>query len=153
MNGRCPFYLGIGLSLLLTGGLICCRADADPDRRAVVGGPCQYKSYPGEAAIVSVEKKADQQETNSSGESRDRYEVRFIFHTDQTVAEPYAGVEGKIRRLRLKNGSDPGLGFVQKYGIEVGRTFPCHLKVITRGTCTPVLFDFPTIDLGDYSMQ
>jgi len=50
----------------------------------------------------------------------------------------------------LKNSGYPGPKFLEKYGIEAGKSFECHLKVIVKGTCTPILFEFPTIDLRDY---
>ena len=39
---------------------------------------------------------------------------------------------------------------VEKYGVRPGAALPCVLRVITSGTCTPLLFEFPGIDLADY---
>lgn len=115
----------------------------------VVGGPCEYKFYRGVATITCV------RETKESPESRgghpyQGHEVRFSFFPGEKVKESYGNVEGKEYTLKLTNSWNPGAKFLKKYGIEAGRNFECYLKVITRGTCTPVLFDFPTIDLGDY---
>ncbi len=46
--------------------------------------------------------------------------------------------------------SYPGPQFLEKYGIGVGKVFDCYLKVIIKGTCTPMLFEFPSIRLDDY---
>jgi hypothetical protein len=119
-----------------------------PVKRRVIGGPCKYKEYDGQARIVSMDKieSTDQR----SGQRREVYDVRFCFYAEQEIKESFAQVEGKKYRLLLRNSTRPGEGFLRKYGVEIGKVFPCRLKVITRGTCTPTIFDFPTIDLGDY---
>lgn len=110
--------------------------------KPVVGGQCEYKKYRGQARILSVRKKQLPNEC---------YEVKFCFHTNDVITESYGQVEGKEYLLLLDNSSYPGSKFLEKYGIERGRYFDCYLKVIIRGTCTPILFDFVTIDLSDYS--
>jgi len=127
------------LLLFLTGFLW--QAIDEPPSKPVVGGQCKYRKYRGLAQIVCIRKR---------GVRNKDYEVRFSFHTDEIVKERHGHVEGKEYLLLLENSTYPGPEFLRKYGIEVGKHFNCYLKVITRGTCTPVLFDFPTIDLGDY---
>lgn len=132
---------------------MCCTADADSRKRTVVGGPCTYRSYPGEADIISMERMPAQQKGDTAESGKARYEVKFRFHTKETISESYAQVEGKTFQLMLTNGSHPSRAFLEKYELETGKTYPCHLKVITKGTCTPMMFDFPTIDCSDYSVQ
>lgn len=120
-----------------------------PAERRVVGGPCEYKAYPGRATIVSVQKK--ERPAKAGAPLSAVYEVKFSFTPHGEIKEGYGRVEGKEYLLLLANSSYPGPGFLKKYGIKPGKFFECYLKVITRGTCTPVLFDFPTIDLTDYS--
>ena len=141
MNLKCPCLI-FGAFFFLFAPLSCV-ANTEPDGRAV-GGPCSYREYLGQAKIVSVQETAADENSKRPGDKR--YEVRFSFHTDQIIEEKYARVEGKEFLLLLKNNSYPGSNFLRKYDILTGRTFPCVMKVITRGTCTPVLFDFPTID-------
>jgi hypothetical protein len=129
-------------------GAACIAMDERPERH-VVGGPCQYKAYPGRAAILSVQKQEGQ--TQAVAPAADAYEVKFSFTPDEKIKEDWVRVEGKEHQLLLANSTFPRPGFLKKYKIEPGKCFECYLKVITRGTCTPVLFDFPTIDLSDYS--
>jgi len=141
-------------SLLLTGLLFflwvfSCWAMDKPAERRVVGGPCEYKAYPGRATIVSVQKKERPAKAGASLSAV--YEVKFSFTPHEEIEEGYGQVEGKEYLLLLANSSYPGPWFLKKYGIKPGKCFECYLKVITRGTCTPVLFDFPAIDLSDYS--
>jgi len=114
----------------------------------VVGGPCSYKTYPGTARVVLIEKAyATSQDGKKNG---DGYDVHFVFHPETAPEETYARVEGKTHTFLLTNGSRPKSGFLKIYGIETGKTLPCQLKVIVKGTCTPILFKFPTVDMNDY---
>ena len=131
LNRLCIFFAVVLMS-------VSCAETKTPEIRRVVGGPCSYKSYPGKAEVVSV-KKAD-----------DGYNVKFVFHSEKTPQETYARVEGKTHRLLLIEGSRPKLRFLKKYSIETGKVLPCNLDVIVKGTCTPILFKFPTVDLTDY---
>jgi len=126
-----------------------CWAMDKPAERRVVGGPCEYKAYPGRATIASVRKK--ERQAKAGAPLSTLYEVKYSFTPRDRIKEGWVQVEGKEYVLLLANSSYPGPGFLKKYGIEPGKCFECYLKVITRGTCTPVLFDFPTIDLSDYS--
>jgi hypothetical protein len=114
----------------------------------IVGGPCQYKSYPGRAEIISVRKV--EPGPVQGAPPYDPFEVKFSFRSDGKIEEPRAQVEDKEHLLTLTNSFYPGTRFLQKYGITVGQVFDCNLMVIQQGTCTPVIFDFPSIDLSDY---
>jgi len=117
-------------------------------KEGTVGGPCTYREYPGTARIVSV--RPGQQERVTGGPSYQPMEVRFIFMPEGDIPDKAFSPEGKEYPLLLKNSWAPGPRFLEKYGIRVGNEFPCRLKTIVKGTCTPLLFEFPTIDLGDY---
>ncbi len=117
----------------------------------VVGGPCTYKEYKGKATIVSVSKKETPE--NHDRQSYQAYEVKFVFFPKESITEAHGRIEGRQYTMMLKNSSYPGPKFLEKYGIETGRSFECFLKVITKGTCTPLIFEFPTVDLGDYFEQ
>ena len=135
----------LGFFCLIFLGSVSCGEIKAREPGQVLGGPCHYKTYPGTAEMVSVQKVAALKDAKGSG---DGYDVTFVFHAETLPEEAYART--KTHRLLLINGSTPGSGFLKKYGIEVGKTFPCHLDVIVKGTCTPVVYNFPTIDLTDY---
>lgn len=111
------------------------------------GGPCEYREYKGRAVITSIREK-EKIRSAAKGSHRLR-EVKFSFFPEETIQETFVQVKGRQYDLKLENSSDPWLGFLEKYAIKEGKTFDCILRVITRGTCTPLLFDFPSIDLGD----
>lgn len=104
-----------------------------------VGGPCTYKQYKGRAEIISVIPR-----DGFPGE----YEIRFSFRSQKNVQEEFARIEGRQWVLVHKDSSYPKESFLAQYGIKTGKRLPCYMKVITQGTCTPVLFDFPTIGNG-----
>jgi hypothetical protein len=113
-----------------------------------VGGRCKYKTYKGQAKIISIQKKDVPEQYG--GPPYQAYEVKFTFHTEQVIQERHGQVDGKKHLLLLTNSWYPGPEFLRKYGIAVGKTFECDLGVITQGTCSPVIFHFPQIDLADY---
>jgi hypothetical protein len=112
------------------------------------GGPCEYKIYEGTAHIISVRKKETPK--GYGGPSYESYEVMFVFSTDEEIQELHGKTEGKKYSMQLTNSWYLGPKFLEKYGIEEGKVFDCRLKVILKGTCTPVVFHFPDIDLSDY---
>ena len=125
-----------------------CSAMGNPTKKESLGGPCEYKAYAGQAKIVSINKIQVKEAANDS--SKELYEVKFSFHPEQEIEEAYGQVEGKNYTLLLNNSSYPSSRFLRRYGIELGENFDCYLKVITKGTCTPIIFDLPTINLSDY---
>jgi hypothetical protein len=104
----------------------------------LVGGPCEYKPYRGAAEVVSVTKIG-------SAENRwqDEYEVKCSFHPQEPIEEPFAQTAAREFRLLVDNGANPIRRFIEQYDIKVGERIPSVLRVIVRGTCTPVLFEYP----------
>lgn len=121
---------------------------AEKSAPRVVGGSCEYKHYKGQATITSIRKK--ELPEDYAGRSYESYEVKFSFFSEEEIKEAHGQVKGREYILMLTNSWYPGPKFLEKYRIKAGKSFECYLKVIIRGTCTPVLFDFPTIDLSDY---
>lgn len=129
-------FLNLILPMMLLFFLYACAVASSSPR---VGGPCTYKQYKGDAEIVSV--------TPAKGTTGE-YEIRFSFHPQEKIQEEFARAEGKQWLLVREDSSFPKKDFLQQYDIKTGKRFPCYMKVITRGACTPVLFDFPTIADG-----
>ncbi len=115
------------------------------EEKHLVGGQCEYKSYEGHAKIISITKKSE-----TINYLKDEYEVRFIFTTDRKIEESFAQIEKKEFLLLINNTYNPRLKFLEKYDIKVGKVLDCYLKVIIKGTCTPILFEFPSVMLEDY---
>ncbi len=111
--------------------------------KRLVGGPCEYKSYSGSATIVSIQESIPTSEAKCK-----HYEILFSFHTDQMIDESFVKTEKKNYSLLDKN-MLPDQTFVTENGITVNRVFPCVMKVIVRGTCTPVMFEFPTFQRSE----
>ena len=110
-----------------------------------MGGSCEYRQYNGHARIVSITVKSE-----AHNDSHETYRVKFAFTSDQEIQESFAQTDGKEFVLLLNNSNYPGPRFLEKYDIQVGEVFDCLMKVIVKGVCTPVIFEFPTIKLDDY---
>ena len=117
------------------------------DQPHIVGGPCEYKNYPGKAEIISVEPTPPRPQ--AAKPAFPPYTVMFRFRPQQNLHGEGLYVEGKLYRLTLPGGADPGPRFLEKYKIRPGSVLDCQIRFIRKGTCTPVLFFFPGIDLAD----
>jgi len=112
------------------------------------GGPCEYRKYEGTCRVTSIRRiESDQhyRELPYHG-----YVVRFSFQTERQIESRYGSLLEKEHTLKLTNSWPPGPRFLQKYAIKEGAVFDCYLNVIVHGTCTPIYFDFPAINLSDY---
>lgn len=112
-----------------------------------VGGPCRYADFPGKATIVAVTPATTTPGVATPSPART---VTFTFTPNAPLTGEPLFQPGKIHTLTLTNGMAPGPRFTTKYGIAPGKVFACTLRLIRQGTCTPVLFAFPAIDLTDY---
>jgi hypothetical protein len=76
--------------------------------------------------------------------------VKFRFIPDGPVEEPLgkAALERTFSLLPDRE-MPPDRAVIEKFDIRPGKRLGCVLKVITRGTCTPILFDFPSLAPGD----
>jgi hypothetical protein len=142
--------LGI-LTILLIGaalpGIGCSMTGSETTRAPLVGGPCEYRSYPGQAEIVSVAPMEA-----PAAAAGGRFDVKFRFIPNGPVEEPL-GKTALDRTFSLLPDREmpPDRAFMEKFDIRPGKRLGCTLQVITRGTCTPILFDFPSLTPGDAS--
>ena len=118
-----------------------------------VGGPCEYVDYAGTATITKMEisTASGQQALTTGGPGYPGCEIWFSFKTSANVSPDWARkLLDREHLFRLANSWYPGEKYIDKYGIKVGNTYTCILKVITRGTCTPAMFKFPSCKDDDY---
>lgn len=146
-SGRGPFSLkktgfwAIVFIVAALPGIGCSMTGSEIARGPMVGGPCEYKSYPGQAEILSVAPS-----TSAGG----RFDVKFRFIPDGTVEEPLgkAALERTFSLLPDRE-RPPDRADIEQFDIRPGKRLACTLKVITRGTCTPILFEFPSLKAGE----
>ena len=113
---------------------------AGPQEKKLVGGPCQYKSYPGQATIISIQRSTSGEQSKSKG-----FEVKFSFMPKNKIAESFAQTEGKTFILYDKNFQYPDREFLSRNNLQVGKPLDGNLQAIVSGTCTPVVFEFPSL--------
>jgi hypothetical protein len=116
--------------------------EAKDDKREEprVGGPCEYHRYQGRAEIVSLRKIVDPR--NQPGE---KYEVRFRFIPGREIKESFVQVEGREFLLEINQSPYLSQEFIEEHGIQTGSVFDGYLQAIVKGTCTPVIFEFPSL--------
>ena len=138
-------FFTIIYTVALLPGIGCSMTGSETTRGPLVGGPCEYKSYPGQAEIVSVAPM--EAPASAAGE---RYDVKFRFIPEGPVEESLGKAALQRTFSLLPDRERPPDGaFIGKFDIRPGKRLGCTLKVITRGACTPILFDFPSLTPGD----
>jgi hypothetical protein len=129
------------------------RAMSSKDSNRQFGGECVYNTYDGVAKITRVEKTEEsrKQANTPGGPGYEGYEVSYVISLGEPISESWAkDVATKQYPFTLKNSWYPGERYLEKYGLEVGAELPIHVQIITSGTCTPVILEFPTVDREDY---
>ena len=116
------------------------RAGDDKREEPRAGGPCEYHRYEGRAEVSSVRMIGGPQ-----GQTGEKYEVRFKFTPDREIKESFVQVEGREFLLEINYTSSLSREFIERHNIRPGSLFDGYLQAIVRGTCTPVLFDFPSL--------
>lgn len=127
-------------------------ADAESSE-PLVGGGCEYTSHKGIATIVRVEQTAASkaQATVAGGAGYAGYEVWFTFQTDSRFDQGWVTKAlAKEHLLTMDNSWYVGEGFMEEYGIAPNARLACTVRVMTKGTCTPLIFAFDEVDTGDY---
>jgi hypothetical protein len=104
------------------------------------GGPCEYHRYAGQAEITSVRRIAGPQDQGG-----EKYEVKFSFTPKEEIKESFARVEGKEFLLEINYTTSLSREFIEQHKIRPGSLIDGCLKAIVKGTCTPTLFEFPSL--------
>jgi len=128
-------------------------SEAGQNSNFIVGGPCSYDQIRGNCKIVSVAKTSvsKQQAEISGGPGYEGFEVKFTFSPENEAdLKGQEFVLNKENLLMLTNSWYPGPEYLAKYNIKEQAVFACGLDLIVRGTCTPIIYKFDSIDRTDY---
>lgn len=132
-------------ALLAVALLAILAAAACAERSVMVGGPCDYEDTPGKALVTAVG-APDPDEANCINQPR---VVLFDFVPDKPVKSwrfPNWGLKGQ--RLQVAGGFNPSAKWLRGQGIKVGTELTCIRREIVKGTCTPVVWDFPELAMS-----
>jgi hypothetical protein len=110
----------------------------------IVGGGCSYTETSGQATVLSLNAAGAAQ--NNCG--KDPVEVVVNFAPSDPVQANEA--TDKNVQVTVGDGKNPPRGYITSKGFAVGATIACSRKIIKSGACTPILYEFPGIDLTDY---
>lgn len=119
-----------------------------------VGGSCSYKDYEGYCEFTHIQKSeaSKDQAKIEGGPGYEGLEARFKFIPEKEIYKKEIGEDllSRERELRLNNSWYLGPQYLSKYDIALGEKKDCLLKKLIDGTCTPVIVEFDSLDLGDY---
>ena len=107
---------------------------------------CNYIAYEGRAVIISIN-IAPANENNCASNPR---KVIFAFiPDDSTVRNNYIFKNwSDTASLTINSGTNPSQSFIDSLDITLGKDFRCSRQELMQGTCTPVYFKFPDINLN-----
>jgi hypothetical protein len=151
---KSKLVLNLIILSLLIGGIICAE-----EMGGVIGSACSYEKVQGEAKITSITKteESTRQVMIGGGPGYEGYVIHFKFapreaqqENSQVSSDYRANIIEKEHTLQLANSWYPGDKFLEKYKVETGKIFNCVMSLITKGSCSPVTFEFPEIDTSDY---
>ncbi len=101
----------------------------------IVGGPCTYSDFEGTATITKLTPQDDG--------------YWAIFDTTLSKQPPPKNYRNEGHRVLIKNaGGKTDEKWLSAQGISVGVQLDFKVAIITSGTCTPVVFEFPTLPAG-----
>lgn len=106
-----------------------------------VGGACTYDNFVGTATITKIEPR---DETAPDGG------VTVVFDTQFTGSKPTpAFYKHQDRAVVIKNpDGKTDEAWLAAQNLTVGAKLRVEASLITSGTCTPVIFAFPTLPAG-----
>jgi hypothetical protein len=112
----------------------------------ICGGPCTYAEYPGTATVVSVSPDT------STGKRCDSSVIVVYDFSPSTPGAPssYRFPMWPDTGRTLEIVESPPLGWTVKEGLTVGSKHRCIRTEIISGTCAPLVFEFPDIDVSDW---
>ncbi len=130
------FLTVLFLSFIILGQFACkTKTQVQTEITPLVGGDCEYRQSKGKATILEI----IEAEGGACPEPR---MVIFQFEAEDTPERH----NGEL--LTIQDGKNPSLNWLQQNGIVVGKEFDCLRKEIQSGTCTPVFYEFRSIDLN-----
>ncbi|MFH1138784.1 MAG: hypothetical protein V1816_22125 [Pseudomonadota bacterium] len=127
--------------------LSSCAAGGPDQTPRLVGGPCRYVEIRGKARLREINTPpAD------AYNCRNAVELVFDFKPDDPAAAGkyrFPGQPDQGMRLTVFGGANPPREWVEAHKLTVGTYLEARRQEITAGTCTPVIFSFPALNLED----
>lgn len=117
----------------------------------LLGGPCEYETIKGHATVIKV-KDAPADAYNC----RDAVEVIYTFRPDDPSAansNRFADSPDAHQRFTVGAGMNPPRQWAQRKGLVPGSRHRCIRKEIVTGTCVPVAYVFPDIDITGWEQE
>jgi hypothetical protein len=128
-----------------------CNDDSDSDAADIVGGRCEYNEIHG-AAIINAVVEPDVGEDNC----KNAVKILFTFTPDDaSVPDDYRFGEwpDQNQSFTVGGGKNPPKAWAESAGLVQGSTHKCVRSDIITGTCTPVIFSFPEIDVTGWEKE
>lgn len=117
----------------------------------VVGGRCEYNEIAGTAAINEIA-MPDESEDNC----KNAVKIIFTFTPDDVAAPDdyrFGEWSDADQNFTVGAGKNPSKAWAESAGLIQGSIHKCVRSEIIHGTCTPVIFSFPEIDVTGWEKE
>lgn len=112
--------------------------------RSADGGRCAYEDTTGTATITAIRDPP----SDLYNCPNDPVEVMFDF----VPADPsLSALSATDQRATVGSGANPNRAYILAKGFSEGNQLRCTRKDIRQGSCSPILYEFPDVDLSDYA--
>ena len=102
------------------------------------GGPCTYANFVGTATVKELKPHEE------GADARGYWVVFDTTFADEKGMPSFYKHEG--RAVLIKNpAGNTDLAWLSEHGIDVESKLEVNVAIIKSGTCTPVIFKFPTL--------
>ncbi len=124
---------------------LTCACSATLNASPLIGGRCEYSRIPGKCKITSITTPSN----NENNCIKTPVKVEFKFAPTKSVKFIYP--ERNTSSITIADGKNPPQEWVNKNSIKVNKTFSCVKNEEISGACSPVVFEFASLDLTDAS--
>jgi hypothetical protein len=119
------------IALLALGSVV--RLHAQEVQPPIVGGACTYQTIKGTAKIISIS-PAPENENNCP--DAQKVKIKFVETVSKKVTESF---------ITIYDGKNPSKAWIKRNKLTVGKSLQGVKSIIKTGTCTPVVYSFPSL--------
>jgi hypothetical protein len=118
------------------------------EEEEVIDAECSYEEIGGIAEIVSIDQPLPGELNCPKGSAAIYFD--FIPH-DTTAVLRYTGNWPASNARLLIGGMNPSEAWIDDQGLRVGLLLECVRMQITKGTCAPIVYTYPDLDLSRFN--
>ena len=141
-------YLKLSAAVILAAALIqtSCSSGNSRIKAELSGGECSYVKIEGSAKIKSIKPAPESDYNCPDTPMQITFEFTPVNLSDRQKYK-FSNFKDSDVHMKINDGANPSISWIKKNKIVAGKKYKCIRTEITTGTCTPVGFVFPELNL------